>query len=407
MTLWLILTVMTSAAAVVLSAPFIRRLDQTRIGSAGEIEVYRDQLREVERELRQGHIDEQHADLASVEIKRRVLSIKALEQPAKPRLTPIERNFAMLGVTGIVVLGSVGLYGITEGQRASPEPFATAELIPENEPQSPSRTSIPPVEDMVQRLAARLSQNPDDAEGWRMLGWSYFNTDRFSEAAEAYAKAIELAPDIAELRGSRLEALIRAANGIVTAGAKIAIDETLKLDPKDVSARLFMGVAKQQAGDLAAAVADWKALLKDANSDEPWAADLRNKISELEQGTANTHAVAAAPELATSLSPADAESQPLQTYASGPSPRDVRTADALPPADRSAMIRGMVDRLASRLEQSPRDVNGWIKLIRARMVLGESELARQALTQGLEAFGTDPPERERIVAAAQQLGLNR
>ena len=67
----------------------------------------------------------------------------------------------------------------------------------------------------------------------------------------------------------------------------------------------------------------------------------------------------------------------------------------------------MVDGLANRLERSPRDAEGWIKLIRARIVLGESELARQALTRGLEAFGEDPPERDRIAAAAQQLGLNQ
>ena len=91
----------------------------------------------------------------------------------------------------------------------------------------------------------------------------------------------------------------------------------------------------------------------------------------------------------------------------GPGPQDVRAADVMPLAERSAMIQGMVDRLANRLEKSPRDADGWIKLIQSRMVLGEAELAKQALDRGIEAFNDDTQQRDRIVAAAQQLGLSQ
>ena len=90
----------------------------------------------------------------------------------------------------------------------------------------------------------------------------------------------------------------------------------------------------------------------------------------------------------------------------GPSPQDVQAAEGMAPADRSAMIRGMVDRLAHRLEKSPRDADGWIKLIQSRIVLGETELAKQALADGTGAFADDPQQRDRIVAAAQKLGLS-
>jgi cytochrome c-type biogenesis protein CcmH len=79
----------------------------------------------------------------------------------------------------------------------------------------------------------------------------------------------------------------------------------------------------------------------------------------------------------------------------------------MPPADRAAMIHGMVDGLASRLEKAPRDADGWIKLIRSRMVLGETELAKQALARGLDVFTEDKQERDRIAAAAQQLRLHQ
>ncbi|HSV22870.1 MAG TPA: c-type cytochrome biogenesis protein CcmI, partial [Xanthobacteraceae bacterium] len=85
MTLWLVLTIMTSAAAVLVSAPFIRRFDRPQLESAGDIEVYRDQLKEVENERRQGQIDDTQAETARIEIKRRALAADRLEQPMMPQ----------------------------------------------------------------------------------------------------------------------------------------------------------------------------------------------------------------------------------------------------------------------------------------------------------------------------------
>ncbi|MBY0372531.1 MAG: hypothetical protein K2Q23_00970, partial [Bryobacteraceae bacterium] len=89
----------------------------------------------------------------------------------------------------------------------------------------------------------------------------------------------------------------------------------------------------------------------------------------------------------------------------GPSAQDVRNAEAMAPQDRTAMIRNMVDGLAARLEQSPHDAEGWIKLIRSRVVLGETEQAKASLRRALAVFGEDPGERTRIADAAKQLGI--
>ena len=90
----------------------------------------------------------------------------------------------------------------------------------------------------------------------------------------------------------------------------------------------------------------------------------------------------------------------------GPSAEDVRNAQALQPADRIAMIEAMVDRLASRLDQSPHDVDGWIRLMRSRQVLGEAEAAKQTLRTALDVFKDAPQEQDRISAAARELGLS-
>jgi cytochrome c-type biogenesis protein CcmH len=267
---------------------------------------------------------------------------------------------------------------------------------------------------MTQRLAARLARNPGDIEGWRTLGWSYLNIGRFTDAEEAYAKAIALDPGNTEFRGGRIEALVGAAGGTVTAEAKAVIAETLQRDPKDVRARYFDGLAREQEGDKAAALAEWTELLKEGSGDErpgqSWASDLRNKVGALRRDMGRLDlgldGVADVPRL-TGAARQTAQAAPLAPRAAGkgPSPQDVQAAEAMPAGDRIAMIRSMVDGLASRLERSPRDADGWIRLIRSRTVLGESELARQALAHGLAVFADDAPEHDRIAAAAQQLGV--
>ena len=448
MTLWLILTIMTSAAAVWLAVPLIRRFERPRGEMAGDIAVYRDQLNEVERERDEGMIDDAQAETARIEIKRRILATGRFERDVMPGLSGAERSFALVGATGIVVLGSVILYAVTGSPdlavtRSAPSfapPFAGAggvqrgatvfspqhpllegvaaadRTLPAGSDSEPSpQAGLPTVDEMTRRLTARLTRNPRDIEGWRTLGWSYLNIGRFTEAADAYAKAIELDPGNAEFRSGRIEALVGAAGGTVTAEAKAAIGEALTRDPKDVRAHYFDGLAREQAGDKAGALTVWTELLKDGGSDESWASDLRTRVSALRRDLRldvglDGGAVADVPRLTvarTSRPAAQAEPQTSPAAEKGPSPHDVQAAEAMAPADRTAMIRGMVDGLASRLERSPRDADGWIRLIRSRIVLGEDDLAKQALERGLAAFADDAQERERIAAAARELAVRQ
>jgi cytochrome c-type biogenesis protein CcmH len=435
MAFWIILAIMASTAAALLAVPFIWRIDRPQAGSAGDIDVYRDRLKEVENERRQGVIDDAQAEAARLEIVKFALAANKKERPAMPLLSGRERTFAALCVTGIVVLGSVGLYAAagnpprlsTPGSvaaqpamaSAAPEPSVPENLVKplqaflaENKGPSQPQSGLPPVNEMIQRLAARLLQNPKDGQGWRTLGWSYSSIGRFAEASEAYAKAIELSPNDAEIRNARVEALVRSAGGTVTADARTAIEDALKIDPKNAHARFYKGLATEQDGDKAAALTDWREVLRDTNPDEPWMPDLRNRLSGLERDLGQGAAVRLTEKptiVGGSLETSGVAGAPPRPPAieKGPSPQDVRTADAMPPAERSAMIQGMVDRLANRLEKSPRDADGWIKLIQSRMVLGEAELARQALARSIEAFNDDTEQRDRIIAAAQQLGLNQ
>jgi cytochrome c-type biogenesis protein CcmH len=440
MTLWFVMTVMIAIAAVLMSAPFIRRLERSRLESAGELTVYRDQLKEIENEAAQGLIDSAQAESASIEIKRRILAADRAESPSNAALSRQERRFAVAIVTTVVTFGSIALYAMV----GSPDlPAATRQVAVEPSVGRPSvpasalkpasakpqpitlppsqasqaaaqpQTALPPVEEMIQRLLTRLQRNPQDPEGWRVLGWSYFGIERFADAADAYSKAIKLRPTFAGYRTARAEALVRDADGRVTPEAKNDLEAALKLDPKDSRARFFNGLAKEQGGDKAAALADWNSLLAEADPNEPWLSDLKQRATDLRRdlGDSSTPPPAKPKPSGTGLLDAlkaadNASPQAVDPAARDPRPDDIRSAEKMAPEDRTAMIRGMVDGLANRLDQSPHDTDGWIKLIRSRVVLGEADQAKKTLQRALTVFPEDGPERTRIIESAQQLGLS-
>jgi cytochrome c-type biogenesis protein CcmH len=427
MTLWIILTIMTSAASVLVSASFMRRFD--RYGTtdlAGNIAVYRDQLTEIDRDAVVGLIDDQQAQTARLEVQRRILAADRNPQPSLVPLTIGERNFAIVVVVGILVLGSVSLYAFNGSpelpsgpvpQRSVLQPdaspvdrLAAAVGAPIPAAQPPARAPLGSVDEMIDRLAGRLKQNPNDAEGWRMLGWSYFSTERFDQSASAYQKAIELNPASAELFSARAEALVRAADGVVTDEAGSVVAKALALDAREPRARFFAGLAKEQAGDKKSALDAWTTILGEADASEPWYTDLKQRADELarELGDDAMPGLPGPKAAATGgvLGLLKQSEMPART-APGPTTEDVRNADALAPDARNAMIMGMVDRLASRLEQSPRDAEGWVKLIRSRKMLGDAEAATQALRRALDVFKDAPLEQNRITAAARDLGMSR
>jgi cytochrome c-type biogenesis protein CcmH len=409
MTLWIVLTVLTSAAAILVSAPFLRRFDERRAAQQASTGVYLDQLQEIEREEAAGLIEPEQAALAKAEIKRRLLAADREGAPAasSPFLSP---NVAVLGLAGFMVFGSVTLYALTGrpdvpaavpparafSQPAIPSPVTPNQLAADPAPKQAAAV-LAPVDEMIARLAKRLEADPGDAEGWRMLGWSYLHTGHHEEAVKAYAKAIALRPDNADFQASYGEAMVRAANETVTPQARAAFEQAVKLDPKEPRARYFLGLAQEQQGDKAAALKAWTALLKEASPSDEWAAELRQRVTSLAKELSPAAASGTMAGVA-----AVSSSQPAER---GPTAADVKAAESMSETDRGAMIRGMVDRLASRLAQSPQDPDGWIKLIRARTVLGEQDAAKEALNQALLVFAGADEDKSRILAAARELGV--
>lgn len=421
MTPSIVLAVIAAFAAGLLFATLLRRIDGHRADATANVS---DPSKQRASEQPAISDDGGQTKAASVEAGQPALAGRA-ERALLARLAPGKGQVAVITLAGIIMLGLVGYFAVIEPPGASSGSSPTrsegaaaierlAALTSQQHvelAQSPSTGGLASVDEMIDRLADRLRKSPDDPEGWRMLGWSYFSTGRFTESAAAYLKAIALRPDLAAFRTRRGEALVKAANGKVTPEAAQVFDEALKLDPADPEARFFKGLAKQQAGDSNSALDDWIAILNSADSNAPWFAELKQRVAELSRengtdisGRLRGRQAGASNDLLKSLAGPPAPASP-KVVGRGPTAEDIRAAEAMAPADRTAMIRGMVEGLASRLEQSPRDVEGWIKLIRSRLVLGQVDEAKRALERALTIFDDAPQQRSEIAAAARELEL--
>ena len=297
---------------------------------------------------------------------------------------PLPLARILLILAALIALAAVGI-AVWKGQTAAaPEAAAAAEPQPD-------------VDTMISRLEARLRENPKDAEGWRMLGWAFFETGRFAESATAYRRAASLDPRNADYWSSLGEALVLAGSGDVPLDAAKAFDTAITLDPEDPRARYFLAVRKDIAGDDEGAIADWLALLADTPAGAPWEADLRRTIEQV----AAREKIDVAARLA-AIRPAAPARSTASAAIPGPTREQMSAASQLPPGQQEAMVRSMVDGLAAKLAANPRNPDGWIMLMRSRMTLGET---RQATEDFRAAVAANPTARPELTAAAKELGV--
>ena len=291
-------------------------------------------------------------------------------------------------VATVVVTGAAGLYVLINESDVVVAPATTVSPVQTAQPK------LPDVDTMIARVAERLKADPKNAEDWRMLGWSYFETRHYTDAVDAYAHAVALQPESSAFQSAYGEALVLAANRKVTPDAMKAFKMALKGAPDDERALYYAGLAKSQAGNPKEAIADWSLALKKAPAGSVWVPRLRSEIADAGK--------AANVDVSTLLPPMPA---PIAQDFARPSTEAVQQAQAMSPEDRQGMIKNMVAGLDERLARNPRDRDGWVRLIRSRKVLGETDSARVALDRALAAFADDPATQTDLKAVAVQLGV--
>ena len=366
MTLWFLFALMTAAAIFAVLWPLGRGERPQNDGT--EANVYMDQLFELDRDLAAGLIGLSEAEAARVEIGRRLLAAAEVE-----RAVPASSNTAFRRVVAVVALAGLPLMAgalyLPLGSPTLPD-FPLVERV-----QAPATSQ--PLDNLVGQVEAHLEQNPTDGRGWSVLAPVLVKRGRFDDAVRAYRNSITYGGDSASRRADLGEAMAAAAGGVVTAEAKAEFERAVALDADAVKARFFLGVSAEQDGRAPEAAAIWRTMLEKAPANAPWRPLVQAALARVGGPT-------------------------------GPALSDdtIAAAKDMNETDRAAMIRGMVERLATRLKQNSDDVEGWLRLVRAYMVLGDQDKARQALADARQAVGSDAGRLRELNERLKNLGLD-
>jgi cytochrome c-type biogenesis protein CcmH len=366
MTLWFAFALMTIAAIFAVLWPLGRGVRPDRDGS--EPAVYRDQLAEIDRDAAAGLIGPSEAAGARVEISRRLLA--AVDDQRGPPLASnlrLRRTAAIIALLGLPLV-TAAVYVPLGSPRLGDFPLAQRTRAPD---------ATQPLDNLVAQVEQHLEKNPTDGRGWRVLAPVLVRLGRFDDAVRAYRNSITYNGDSAERRSDLGEAMAGAAGGVVTADAKAEFERAVAFNANEVKANYFLGLAAEQDGRPSEAAMIWRAMLAKAPPQAPWRPLLQAALARI--GASGAPAL---PEAA------------------------VAAAKDMDDADRGAMIRGMVDRLATRLKQNGDDVEGWLRLVRAYMVMGDRDRAKGALADARQAVANDAERLRQLNEGLRNLGLD-
>jgi cytochrome c-type biogenesis protein CcmH len=352
-----LLIAMTVLAALLTLWPLILRKSIAENASS-EMDFYKGQLSDIERDIERGLLPSAEAEASRTEIARRLLGLQKEQGFFKPfQDNATQRTLALLlGLVVLPVVG-VGLYGIYGNPTLKDMPLASREDLG-NESQAIAKA--------VARIEADLAAAPDNLKAWSTLAPVYMRLGRFQDAVTAYGKILALTGEDAMVRALLGEAKVAAANGIITDEAKQDFLKAIAKDPSVAMAQFYLGLAVEQAGDTAKAIALYEALL-DSVADRPqWVKAIKARLAKLK----------------------GEPSAPAGTQAD------------------QEMILGMVSRLAARLEKEGGTAEEWGRLIRSYVVLGKRDDAEQALAKARAALKADQGATHLLQSLAHETGLS-
>jgi cytochrome c-type biogenesis protein CcmH len=366
MTLWFVFALMTAAAIFAVLWPLGRGKRAEADGS--EAAVYLDQLAEIERDVAAGLINAPEAKAARVEISRRLLSAAddRREQPAATNIR-LRRIAAVVALIGLPVV-AIGLYGELGSPGLPDFPLAQRSRAPDG---------TQSLDNLIAQVEQHLEKNPTDGRGWNVIAPVYARLGRLDDAVRAFRNSIAYNGDSAARRADLGEALVGAAGGVVTAEAKAEFDRAVAQDAGDVKANYFLGLAAEQDGRAAEAASIWRSMLEKAPANAPWRPLVQEALVRV------------------GGSPPPALSNEA-----------IAAAKDMNETDRNAMIHSMVERLAARLKQNGDDIEGWLRLVRAYMVLGDADKAKTASSDARQAVAKDPQRLQQLNDGLKNLGID-
>lgn len=384
-------------AALVLAA--WRRRDEAAPNAAYDLQVYQDQLREVEKDVARGVLTEEEAVQTRTEISRRILEAdRALQGEASDAHAARPQRVAIVALAGLVLAGAFALYTVIGAPGYPDLPIETRISIVEEQraarpTQAEAEAQVPPqlFEDpdprraeLVQQLRETMQEHPDEPRGLRLLAFEESRLGNFAAARDAQEHLIEVLGDAvtAEDVLALAETNFMAAGGYVSPETERLLNRVLGMDPDNLAARYYIGLMYAQQGRPDRAYPIWRNVLAESAPGDPWLRPIRERIETV------------AAQAGDRVSLEDLRQPPMQPPSgapiAGPSIEDMEAAEDLSPEDRQAMVENMVAGLADRLATDGGPPEDWARLIQAYLVLGQPERARPVYEEALRVFaGTE------------------
>jgi cytochrome c-type biogenesis protein CcmH len=376
---WAVGTLLAVASAALVAWPLLRPR-RGRDPREHALAVYRDQLAEVDRDRERNLVDDEQARAARTEIERRLL--QAARAPAGGGAVARDRPLAAAALAVVVAAASLGVY-VSNGSPGLPgQPLAARDVDERREERERQARQLAELEERARE------DPPASAEFWFSLGRLRAQLIGPGEAAAAFRDGLARNPDDPTLMAALGEVLVEASEGTVTPAAKELFNAVRAQAPNQPQALFYLGMAAAQSGDDRVALERWGRLLETGPADAPWRASVEQQFREVAERAG-----------------VDAEAR--LAARPGTAPQGSGMAADMSEAEREAMIRSMVDGLAAKLEENPDDLDGWLRLGRSQLVLGEPDKAIEAYRRARELAPDDPDalmgEAEARLAAAERI----
>ncbi|MGP9789770.1 c-type cytochrome biogenesis protein CcmI [Roseinatronobacter sp. NSM] len=401
---------------VMVGAVLLRAVSRARMGDAADgteraMRVYRDQLREVDRDLTRGTLAPTEAERLRLEIQRRVLDLDKGGRSVGVASSRAAR-WVMVGVIAALLGGAGALYLHLGAVDYPDQPLAQRHADAANaratrpaqaqleaefaqlQPDAPEFDDRAELEPMVAQLRAALASRPDDLRGHILLAQNESRLGNFSAAAVAQSRVVALRGDEAEVQDHAflLDLMVLAAGGMVSPEAEGVIEQILRRDPTNGVALYYTGRMYMQTGRPDLTFRVWRRLHDQSAGDAPWMPEIRAALPELAQ-------ISGEPRY--QLPP-----RPAPASASGPSAADIDAAMEMSGEDRAAMIEDMVASLSARLANDGGTAEDWAQLVRALAVLDRREQATAILQEARTVFAARAEDLALINRVAADIGLS-
>ncbi|AZV78075.1 c-type cytochrome biogenesis protein CcmI [Parasedimentitalea marina] len=410
MTFWIVTSFMALAVSLLIAMVLLRARKLGQPAAAFDLKVYRQQLRELDKDLARGVINQSDADRTKTEISRRILTADEQLQAHQANLAQPRRVTLVMAVlvTALILAGSLGLYvrlGVNGyGDMPLSDRIALAQERSTDRPsQAQAEAGVPPlpaqqVEDsylqLVEQLRQTAGERVNDAQGQALLVQHEANLGNFVAAYQAKQNYIRIMSGDIEAKdhAEAAELMIMAAGGYVSLEAEAELRRALERDGGNGAARYYWGLMLGQIGRPDMAYQIWAETLQTGPANAPWIPTIQAQIAEMAYRAGIDYSPPTA---------VPAPGSPL----TGPTPEEMASAQDMSAEDRQDMIRGMVANLAERLNSEGGSPQEWARLIVALSVLKEVDRAQAIHDEAIQTFADDAAAVALITSAAQQAGL--